>query len=159
MYKYLLIESTSYYTFLNKDILVTVDSTQKSKISWRKITVGHEQPADQGPRTKAVLTLTSSRPSNWNSPNKVLASASVNPPTLCPGLKQHSCTKCFPGRRANLWATWCPRLSSRVQLEVQQFTAMWSEVHWNYFLGQLIFPKTALFTLTTHICNRCEFAL
>lgn len=93
-----------------------------------------QHPADQGPWTKAVLTLTSLRPSNWNSPNKVLAGTAVYPPTLSPGLKKHSCTGCFSGRRANLQATWCPRLSSRVQLEGQEFKAMGGKVYGDYFL-------------------------
>ena len=101
-----------------------------------------QHPADQGPRTKAVLTLTSPRPSNWNSPNKVLAATSVYPPTLSPGLKKHSCTGCFPGRRANLQATWCPWLSSRVQLEVQEFKAMGGKVYRDYFLMAFFFSPT-----------------
>lgn len=132
-----------------------VHGTHNSKASCRKIKVGSQtastwdlsllqHPADQGPRTKAVLTLTSLRPGNCNSCNKVLASTSVYTPTLSPGLKKHSCKGCFTGRRANEQATWCPWLNSSVQLEGQELKAIGAKfTDWLFSLS-----KIALIPLT-----------
>lgn len=123
---------TSYSPWESQEAPIENQGRSQTASTWVLCFIQH--PADQGPRTKAVLTLTSLRPSNWNNPNKVLAGTSVYPPTLSPGLKKHSCTGCFLGRRANLQATWCPWLSSRVQLEGQEFKATGGKVYRDYFL-------------------------